>query len=85
MKVALVAECRMWMAFYSRLCNSKYKRKMEEIFTLVDDVSKRMSREVKDLDDIRIIMGALKEIREKQIDVDMSITPIEVNFFVLLN
>ena len=58
---------------------------MEEIFTLVDDVSKRMSREVKDLDDIRIIMGALKEIREKQIDVDMSITPIEVNFFVLLN
>ena len=58
---------------------------MEEIFTLVDDVSKRMSRRVKDLDDIRIIMGALKEIREKQIDVDMSITPIEVNFFVLLN
>lgn len=58
---------------------------MEEIFTLVDDVSKRMSREVKDLDDIRIVMGALKEIREKQIDVDMSIIPIEVCFLYYMN
>lgn len=63
---------------------------MEEIFAFIDDVTKRMSRPVKDLDDIRIVMGSLREIRERQIDIDMMITPIEVgekfsvDFFVCI-
>ena len=56
---------------------------MEEVFTFIDDVTKRISRPVKDLDDIRIIMGSLREIRERQIDIDMCILPIEVRRFEL--
>lgn len=51
---------------------------MEEIFTFLEDITKRLSRPIKDLDDIRHAMAALKEIRDKEIMIDMSIGPIEV-------
>ena len=51
---------------------------MEEIFTFLEDITKRLSRPIKDLDDIRLAMAALKEIRDKEIMIDMSIGPIEV-------
>ena len=35
-------------------------------------------RPIKDLDDIRLAMYALKEIRENEIKIDMNISPIEV-------
>ena len=52
---------------------------MEEIFSFVDDLNKRLLRPIKDLDDIRLAMYALKEIRENEIKIDMNISPIEVS------
>lgn len=66
------------MAF-GQNCNVRYRTEMEEIFTLIEDLTKRLSRPIKDLDDIRLAMGALKEIRDKEIMIDMSIGPIEVS------
>ncbi len=40
---------------------------MEEIFTFIDNLSKRLSRPIKDLDDVRGSMAALSEIREAEI------------------
>lgn len=51
---------------------------MENIFTLVEEFSKKLNRQIKDLDDIRIAMAALKEIREQQIPIDFQVGPIEV-------
>lgn len=51
---------------------------MEEIFTFLEDITKRLSRPIKDLDDIRHAMGSLREIRDREIMIDMSIGPIEV-------
>ena len=51
---------------------------MEEIFTFIEEITKRLSRPIKDLDDIRHAMAALKEIRDREIMIDMSIAPIEV-------
>ena len=58
----------------------KYRTQMEEIFGFIDDLNKRLSRPIKDLDDIRLAMYALKEIRENEIKIDMNISPIEVGF-----
>jgi dynein heavy chain len=55
---------------------------MEEIFAFLEDMNKRLSRPIKDLDDIRLAMNALKEIREKEIKIDMCLGPIEVRTFV---
>ena len=40
---------------------------MEEIFTFIDNLSKRLARPIKDLDDVRGSMAALSEIREAEI------------------
>lgn len=57
---------------------------MEEIFTFLEDITKRLSRPIKDLDDIRHAMASLKEIRDREIMIDMSIGPIEVSALMSL-
>lgn len=51
---------------------------MEEILTFMEETGKKLNRSITDLDDIRIAMSALKEIRELQISIDSQIGPIEV-------
>ena len=45
----------------------------------IDDLSKRLSRPIKDLDDVRQAMATLREIREKEISIDSCLGPIEVS------
>lgn len=58
---------------------------MESAFEFIAELSKRLNRPIKDLDDIRFAMAALKEIRENEIKIDMAITPIEVSLLSLQN
>ena len=78
LKFTLTAETKAWMVVIGRHCNKKYRREMENIFTLVEEFNKKLNRQIKDLDDIRIAMAALKEIREQQISIDFQVGPIEV-------
>ena len=79
LKIALCAEAKAWCVCYGRMMNRKYQTVMEEVFKSIDDWSKRLSRPLNDLDDIRSVMAALKEIRENEIRIDMSLEPIEVS------
>lgn len=72
------------MADYGALCNRKYQSEMEQIFAFVDEAGKKLNRQIKDLDDIRIAMAALKEIRDHQISIDFQIGPIEVNKNIIM-
>ncbi|XP_069898297.1 dynein axonemal heavy chain 5 [Dipodomys merriami] len=83
LKFALTAEIRSWMMVVGRHCNQKYRSEMETIFALVEEFSKKLNRPIKDLDDIRIAMAALKEIREQQIHVDFQVGPIEESYALL--
>lgn len=78
LKFTLTAETKAWMVVTGRHCNKKYRSEMENVFALVEEFSKKLNRPIKDLDDIRIAMVALKEIREQQIVIDFQIGPIEV-------
>lgn len=78
LKFTLTAETKAWMVVIGRHCNQKYRSEMESIFTLVEEFNKKLNRPIKDLDDIRIAMAALKEIREQQIPVDFQVGPVEV-------
>ncbi|XP_012863981.1 dynein axonemal heavy chain 5 [Echinops telfairi] len=77
LKLALTAETKAWMVVIGRHCNRKYRSEMENIFTLVEEFNKKLNRQIKDLDDIRIAMAALKDIREQQITIDFQVGPIE--------
>ncbi|XP_007952391.1 dynein axonemal heavy chain 5 [Orycteropus afer afer] len=83
LKLALTAETKAWMIVIGRHCHKKYRSEMENIFTLVEEFNKKLNRQIKDLDDIRIAMAALKEIREQQIAIDFQVGPIEESYALL--
>ncbi|XP_074540218.1 dynein axonemal heavy chain 5 [Halichoeres trimaculatus] len=83
LKLSLSAETKNWMVDYGLYCNRKYRSEMEQIFTFVDEAGKKLNRQIKDLDDIRIAMAALKEIREHQISIDFQVGPIEESYAML--
>ncbi len=56
---------------------------MTNVFIFIEDIEKRLSREIKDLEDIRLIMIAVKDLRENEIRIDMNITPIEESYAML--
>nr|XP_048312992.1 dynein axonemal heavy chain 5 [Myodes glareolus] len=83
LKFSLTAETKAWMAVIGRHCNKKYRTEMETIFAVVEELQKKLNRPIKDLDDIRIAMAALKEIREQQISTDFQVGPIEESYALL--
>ncbi|KAM3614047.1 uncharacterized protein V6R79_009044 [Siganus canaliculatus] len=83
LKMSLTAETKNWMVDYGLYCNRKYRSEMEQIFAFVDEAGKKLHRQIKDLDDIRIAMASLKEIREHQISIDFQVGPIEESYAML--
>ena len=79
MKLALRVEIKAWKLLFGKELNTQFCAKMEEILSFIDDYSKRLSRPIRDLEDVRQAMSALEVIREHQIHIDMSLAPIEVN------
>ncbi|XP_052240013.1 dynein axonemal heavy chain 8-like isoform X2 [Dreissena polymorpha] len=83
LKLALRVEIKQWKLLFGRELNSTYKSKMEDILLFIDDYSKRLSRPIRDLDDVRQAMTAMANIREHQIHMDMSLGPIEESYAML--
>ena len=83
LKIGLTTETKAWRIVYGRVFNNKYRSNMEDIFEFIEDVGKQLSRPIKDLDDIRFAMAALKEICENEIRIDMNISPIEVGNWII--
>ncbi|KAM9386572.1 dynein axonemal heavy chain 5 [Phaethornis superciliosus] len=83
LKLALRAETKAWKSLLGFHCNKKYRTEMETIFTFIEETDKKLNRNIKDLDDIRIVMSALKEIRELQISIDSQVGPIEESYAML--
>ncbi|XP_077430963.1 dynein axonemal heavy chain 5 isoform X2 [Vanacampus margaritifer] len=83
LKLSLTAETKNWMVDYGLYCNRKYRSEMDQIFNFVDEAGKKLNRQIKDLDDIRIAMAAFKEIRESQIAIDFQVGPIEESYAML--
>lgn len=78
LKIAIVAEAKLWKVAFGRLMNSHYSMLLVEILDQIDDIHNRLSRPVKDLDNVRTAMSALKEIRENEIRIDRLLGPVEV-------
>ena len=79
-KLALRVEIKAWKLLFGHSINEKYKRSMDEITQFVSDNSKRLGRQINDLEDVRNAMAALEDIRQNEIRIDMILGPIEVRF-----
>ena len=74
----MAAEANAWKVMYGRKMNTEYLTLMENVMEQIEDLSRRLSRPIKDLDDVRQAMATLKEIREKEIYIDSCLGPVEV-------
>ncbi len=78
LKCSLQVEARAWKILYGKHLNLQYKAKMEVVVEFQEEYLHKLNRPIKDLEDVRQAMAALEAIRQKQIEIDMSLGPIEV-------
>ena len=83
LRLAFVTEARGWKHAYGKHMNESCAQNMNEVLDFFDKLGKLLSRPIKDLDDVRSSMAALAEIREAEIRIDMTITPIEEAYAML--
>lgn len=79
MKLALSIEAKAWKMLLCRYLNEEYKKKMQDMISFITEYLKKLSRPIRDLDDVRFAMEALANIRDKEIEMDMIMGPIEVS------
>ncbi|XP_029140899.1 dynein heavy chain 8, axonemal, partial [Protobothrops mucrosquamatus] len=83
MKLALSIEAKAWKMLLCRYLNEEYKKKMQDMISFITEYLKKLSRPIRDLDDVRFAMEALSNIRDKEIEMDMTMGPIEEAYTIL--
>uniref|UniRef100_A0A7N8WST8 Dynein, axonemal, heavy chain 5 like n=1 Tax=Mastacembelus armatus TaxID=205130 RepID=A0A7N8WST8_9TELE len=83
LKLALTQECHLWKRAFGAALNSQASADMDDIFSFVDGLTKRLQRPITDLEDVRGVMAALREVREAEVRIDATISPVEESFAVL--
>lgn len=61
----------------------KYKREMDYVYAVLNEMDRKLDRTIRDLDDVRMVMDTLGKIREQEVDMELKIDPIEEAFNVL--
>ncbi|KAI9206840.1 dynein heavy chain and region D6 of dynein motor-domain-containing protein [Polychytrium aggregatum] len=83
LKLALISETKEWKQQYGFNLNQKVKRDMEELIEYMENKTIRLSRKISDIDDLRMAVQTLSEIREAEVDIDMKVAPIEEAYLLL--
>ncbi|KAI3354987.1 hypothetical protein L3Q82_004779 [Scortum barcoo] len=83
LKLALTQECHLWKRAFGAALNRRASADMDDIFSFVDGLTKRLQRPITDLEDVRGAMAALREVREAEVRIDATIGPVEESFALL--
>ena len=75
-KSALRAECNRWKIKFSDNLHLKAKDSLEKLSEFIRSTNGKVTREVKDLDSLRFIMGLLVSLRDRESSMEMEINPI---------
>lgn len=63
----------------------KYKREMDYVYAIMNDLDRKLERPIRDLDDVRTVMETLKKIREQEVDMELRIDPVEVTITFIVS
>ncbi|NWH66560.1 DYH8 protein, partial [Geococcyx californianus] len=77
LKRALATEAKAWKMLLCHYLHEEYKKKMTDMMSFVTERLKTLSQPLCDLDDVRFAMEALSEIRDNEIEMDMTLGHIE--------
>ncbi|XP_049912492.1 dynein axonemal heavy chain 5 [Epinephelus moara] len=83
LKLALTQECRLWKRAFGASLNHQASADMDDVFSFVEGLTKRLQRPITDLEDVRGAMAALREVREEEVRIDATIGPVEESFALL--
>ena len=56
---------------------------MEYVYAVMNEMERKLDRQIRDLDDVRLIMETLRKIREQETDMELKIEPIEEAFNIV--
>lgn len=73
-----MVEASLWVEKYGEALKTTYMKEMERLFAQLTELSRRLERPLKDLDDIKGAIDILRKTRDLELDMDDAIDPIEV-------
>ncbi|OAD58895.1 Dynein heavy chain 8, axonemal [Eufriesea mexicana] len=83
LKLAFLVEARAWKTLLGQKLSTTYKEKLKRITEYINDKNKVLAREIKDLEDVRIAMKCLGEIRDDFISLDIELILIEETYTLM--
>ncbi|CAD7698753.1 unnamed protein product [Ostreobium quekettii] len=84
LKYSLKAEAASWKAQFAKNLHKQGSEELKSLDNYIRETTLKLSRKVEDLEDVRNVVGVLKEVREKEADIDNLINPIEEMYALLL-
>jgi len=83
LKTALQKEARTWKKQYAQNLHSQAQSELEATTTWMEQHTRYLKRELNDLDDVRMAMGYLTAIRNKETMLDWEFGPVEEKYALL--
>ena len=76
LKIQLRNECKQWKLLYSSKVHELAKEKTYNMFEYMRVTTNKLNVKVESLDDLKFVMNVLKEIRERESNIEMEFAPI---------
>lgn len=83
MKLAFLVEASAWKRSLGIILSNSYKKKLQTITDYISEKIKVLSRHIKDLDDVRVAMKCLGEVRDDFTLLDMELILIEETYTLM--
>ena len=83
LKMALRQETEAWKKQYSENLHQQAKKELDGITAWMQEMNRHLKRELNDLDDVRMAMKYLTEIREKEAMLDWEFGPVVEKYNML--
>uniref|UniRef100_A0A182YK77 AAA+ ATPase domain-containing protein n=1 Tax=Anopheles stephensi TaxID=30069 RepID=A0A182YK77_ANOST len=80
LKFGLAIEIKSFTHKIGQAMKKKYKREMDYVYAVINEMDRKLDRQIRDLDDVRTVMDTLSKIREQEVDMELKIEPIEEAF-----
>lgn len=79
MQATLLQEIQEWMEAYTTVLYRRTLRDMERLMVVFNLLDKKLDRKIRDLEDTRISMDCLRDIRMQEVEFEMAIELVEVH------
>lgn len=83
LKYSLKAEAASWKAQFAKNLHSQGLEYLKAMHDYMRETTLKLNRKIEDLEDVRMVMDLLKELRDKEAEIDTIMTPIEEIYALL--